>query len=518
MKKSFKNLLTIALFSILMACDESSDTPDPENSAPGAFAVTVGTVAQSTASISWNAPTDADGDVLTYDVLLGSTTVSSGQSDVTFELTQLDAGTAYSGSVKANDGNGGESSASFSFTTEGTSGGGGNQNPGSFTVTVNDQTHNSATLSWTASADPDGDNVTYSVTLDNIEVATAQATTTYDLTDLISGASLSGVVTASDGNGGETEATFDLTVYVVDISQYSSMTGFVSATLVDCDYSEGGSGKCYQIIFSSNPVNDDGPYCPATTADVGGFGNYDGATNPGFQVMKESLFQAMETDGYDIISNVANGDGSFDITIETNVPGGGRVGGAIAMGGATAACLQPTPDDGLTLTFEIPVNPVNLSSADNIESVEFVGLALDGVPINGAPPSVVGNNGKIPSLDRCGGHHDPSGYYHWHFLAAHMDATLDANGLLDTVNGIQCGNKTQSSTALVGYARDGYPIYSGNDMDDTAPTGLDPCNGHDAATADYPGGIYHYHASTDITNVPPCIVGKQSMKSFDKPS
>ncbi|MEP1097536.1 MAG: YHYH protein [Cyclobacteriaceae bacterium] len=519
MKRPFLHLLQVAFCFLFVACDDGdSDTPDPENSAPGSFTVTVGTITQSMASISWNAPTDPDGDVLTYDVLLSNTTVSSGQSGVTFELTQLDAGTAYTGSVKASDGNGGESSASFSFTTEGTSSGTGNQNPGAFTVTVSNQTHNSAALSWTAATDPDGDNVTYSVELDGTELATAQAGTTYDLTDLTSGAALSGVVTALDGNGGETETAFDLTVYVVDISQYSSMTGFVSATLVDCSYSEGGSGKCYQIVFSSNPVNDDGPYCPTTTFDVGGFGNYDGTTNPGFQVMKASLFQAMETDGYDIISNVANMDGSFNIEIETDVPGGGRVGGRIAMGAATAACLQPTPDDALTLTFEIPVNPEVLSAADNIESVEFIGLALDGVPINGAPPSVVDNNGKIPSLDRCGGHHDPSGYYHWHFLAAHMDATLDANGLLDKANDIQCSNKTQSSTALVAYARDGYPIYSGNDMGDTVPTGLDACNGHEAATADYPDGIYHYHASTDITNVPPCIVGKQSVNSFDKPS
>ncbi|MEP5614087.1 MAG: YHYH protein [Cyclobacteriaceae bacterium] len=517
MKQSFNYLLLTTLCFLFAACDESgSDTPDPDNSAPGSFTVTVGAITQSTASISWNAPADADGDALTYDVLLGSTAISSGQSEVTFDLTELDAGTAYTGTVKANDGNGGESSASFSFTTAGTSGG--NQNPGTFTVTVSNQTHNSASLSWSSSSDPDGDDVTYSIALNGTELGASQTSTAYNLTGLTSGASVSGVVTASDGNGGETAAAFDMTVYVVDISQYSSMNGFVSATLVDCDYNEGGSGTCYQIVFSSNPVNDDGPYCPATTFDVGGFGNYDGTTNPGFQVMKATLFQAMETDGYDIISNVANGDGSFNIEIETDVPGGGRVGGRIEMGAATAACLQPTPDDGLTLTFEIPVNPVALSSEDNIESVEFVGLALDGVPINGAPPSVVGNNGKIPSLDRCGGHHDPSGYYHWHFLAAHMDATLDANGLLDEANDIQCANKTQSATALIGYARDGYPIYSGNDMDDTAPTGLDACNGHESATADYPDGIYHYHASTDITNVPPCIVGKQSINSFAKPS
>ncbi len=400
-----------------------------------------------------------------------------------------------------------------------------NNDPGTFAVTVGDITHNSASISWTDVTDADGDNITYSVELSSQELGTGLTVTSVNITDLASGIEFSGKVIASDGNGGTSEASFSFTSYVIDISQYTSMPGFKSATLVDCNYSEGGSGKCYEIVFDSNPggVDDTSVFCPETTFDVGGFGNYDGdgvanggtqnGEAVGFSVMNAALFEKMENDGYDIISNVANGNGSFDINIETDVPGGGRV----DMGGSTAACLAPTPDDNLTLTFQIPVIPSNISSPDDIESVEFVGLALDGIPINGSPPSVVGNNGKIPSLDRCGGHHDPAGYYHWHFLAAHMDATLDANGLLDVDNDIQCSGKAQSSTALIGYARDGYPIYSGNDQGDVTPTDLDGCNGHTSATADYPDGIYHYHASTDITNVPPCITGKQSVDAFAKP-
>lgn len=501
---------------LLVACDEEKTS---DNSAPGSFTVSIGDVAATTVTISWTAPTDADGDDITYDVMLGPSAVSSDQTGLTHTFTNLTAATEYSGSVIAMDGNGGESTSNFSFTTDDEDGTPNeNQNPSSFTVTISSLTNNSAALGWTAATDADGDAITYAISLDSEELETSQTGTTFNLTSLASGIEFSGKVTASDGKGGTSEADFSFTSYVIDVSLYEEMAGFVSATLVDCQYSEGGSGECYQIKFSSNPVDDDGPYCPETTNDVGGFGNYDGTTNPGFQVMKAALFQAMETDGYDIISNTANGDGSFNITIETDVPGGGDLHGRVLMGAASAACLEPTPDDGLTLTFEIPVVPTALSAVDDIESVEFVGLALDGVPINGAPPSVVSNNGKIPSLDRCGGHHDPSGYYHWHFLAAHMDATLDANGLLDKANDIQCSKKTQEATVLIGYARDGYPIYSGQDTEGVDPSDLDSCNGHISATADYPDGVYHYHASTDITNVPPCIVGKQSMNSFDKPS
>ncbi|MEP1033009.1 YHYH protein [Ekhidna sp.] len=509
-----KNIPSTLLVTAMLLCIScgGDDEAGASNSNPESFTVTVNSTGSTSATISWTASNDGDGDEITYDVQLGTSLVSEGQSIRMYDFTDLDSSTDYSGSVVAKDGNGGTATANFSFTTTTV---GENQNPESFTVTVETISHNAANISWTASVDADGDDVTYTIELNSEEISTGETGTTYSLTSLASGVSFGGKVIADDGNGGTAEAAFDFTSYVVDITQYTSMPGYVTHSLVDCSYSEGGSGKCYEITFNSNPVNDDGPFCPETTFDVGGFGNYDGDTNPGFQVMKAALFEAMEMDGYDIIADVANMDGSFDINIETVVPGGGiaNMGG----GGSTAACLEPTPDDGLTLTFQIPVIPTLIGSPDNIESVEYVGLALDGVPINGAPPSVVGNSGKIPSLDRCGGHHDPAGYYHWHFLAAHMDATLDANGLLDTDNGIQCSNKTQSSTALVGYARDGYPIYSGNDDGDVTPTGLDGCNGHTAVTADYPDGIYHYHASTDITNVPPCILGKQSIDSFDKP-
>lgn len=41
---------------------------------------------------------------------------------------------------------------------------------------------------------------------------------------------------------------------------------------------------------------------------------------------------------------------------------------------------------------------------------------------------------------------------------------------------------------------------------------------HMEATSDYPDDGHHYHASTETTNVPPSIAGKQSVSPFDKPS
>ena len=283
---------------------------------------------------------------------------------------------------------------------------------------------------------------------------------------------------------------------------YFNGTSLQSFAMVDCTLENGSSTTCYQLVFSSNPVAD-GPYCPETIDDIGGVGIYDGATNPGFQVLKRSLWEAMEADGYDIVDEDGN------INIED--PGAG-------MGSGGAACLEASPDDGLELTFLLPVSPELLSTPDQLDIVENLGVSLDGIPLTGDPPSVTqgppgmgGGSGSIPSIDPCGGHVDPFGYYHLHFVPEEMNSVLAAYDLTE----VSCTNFAQSTTALVGFAKDGYPIYASQDTDGTLPADLDSCNGHTAATADYPDGTYHYHASgTEAPNVPPCLVGAAATDAF----
>jgi hypothetical protein len=168
-------------------------------------------------------------------------------------------------------------------------------------------------------------------------------------------------------------------------------------------------------------------------------------------------------------------------------------------------CLINTPDNNIVVVHYIPVEPETLPADDNIMSIEAVGTSLDGVPITGTPPSVVANMGNIPALDGCGGHHDPSGYYHWHFVPESADAVLGNFG----ITGVDCvSNITQNGEALTGYAKDGYPIYGHLDAGGATPAGLDSCNGHTGATTEFPGGVYHYHAFDNTApNLPPCLKG-----------
>ena len=284
--------------------------------------------------------------------------------------------------------------------------------------------------------------------------------------------------------------------YLISESLFNS-TSLLSIETVTATLEDGTSAECFQLTFSSNPV-ENGPYCPETIEDIGGLGIYDGDTNPGFQVMKAELFNAMEADGYDIIDDEGN------INIDDFVSG--------AVDADLSYCLEAAPDNELELTFLIPATPKLASSNNDIDTIELVGVSLDGVPINGDPPSVANPGrevaGNIPSLDPCGGHHDPAGYYHWHFIPESMNQVLDANGITD----VSCTLIEQvTDTKLIGFAKDGFPIYAYA----VEPDDLDDCGGRTAETTEFPDGTYHYVASnTDAPNVPKCLKGVAANNSF----
>ena len=67
--------------------------------------------------------------------------------------------------------------------------------------------------------------------------------------------------------------------YLIKEALFNS-SSLVSIETITSTLEDGTSAECFQITFSSNPV-ENGPYCPTTINDVAGMGFYDGATNPG---------------------------------------------------------------------------------------------------------------------------------------------------------------------------------------------------------------------------------------------
>ncbi len=146
--------------------------------------------------------------------------------------------------------------------------------------------------------------------------------------------------------------------------------------------------------------------------------------------------------------------------------------------------LYEAPLDGYTtnpgrirensFSMTIPVSPASAAMKEET-TLGPIGMALNGVPIYNDR-----EGGNVPldamiltSFDRGGAHVGPGGY-HYH-ISGDFTTKDDAN--------------------LVGFLRDGFPIYGRQDMDGSYPTNLDIYGGHTLATADFPDGIYHYHCS-----------------------
>jgi hypothetical protein len=122
MKNYFKILLVVlSLSTAFYTCtsdDDGAGNGDTENQAPSTFTVTVSSTSETGAAISWTQATDDDGDTVTYTVNLDGSQQGTNLSTQNYTFSGLDNATTYSGSVVASDGNAGNTTVSFSFTTD----------------------------------------------------------------------------------------------------------------------------------------------------------------------------------------------------------------------------------------------------------------------------------------------------------------------------------------------------------------------------------------------------------------
>jgi hypothetical protein len=137
--------------------------------------------------------------------------------------------------------------------------------------------------------------------------------------------------------------------------------------------------------------------------------------------------------------------------------------------------VNPGSLQAQVFVMTIPISPVAASSKEET-SLGPIGMALNGVAIynDREGGNVPVDAGTLKSFDRAGAHSGPGGLYHYHFS----------------------GDFTSKDDAkLIGWLRDGFPIYGRKDKDGAYPANLDANGGHIGATAEYPDGIYHYHCS-----------------------
>jgi hypothetical protein len=202
--------------------------------------------------------------------------------------------------------------------------------------------------------------------------------------------------------------------------------------------------------------------------------------------------------------------------------------------------------------FKIPLNPKRNEKAT---FAPLFGVALNGIPFDPGTAELWNNDmnwryealtGSINlGVDSSNAHVQPNGAYHYHGIP---------KGLVEKLGG-------QNKMVLVGYASDGFPVYSqfgytnpndaksplkelkgsyrikaGNrpanspggkydgtfvqDWEYNSELGdLDECNGRFGVTPEYPKGIYHYYLTVSYPFIPRCTMGTpdQSFRKMGPP-
>lgn len=111
---------------------------------------------------------------------------------------------------------------------------------------------------------------------------------------------------------------------------------------------------------------------------------------------------------------------------------------------------EPTASD---LTFTIPATPSKADASTDVPALGSAAVALNGIPIYGPTE---GTGGDVLSLEgalsECGSHNGPTGFH------IHLFGTSESTDCMFTPA------EAAAAPQLLGYAFDGYPIYTGNDQ------------------------------------------------------
>lgn len=154
------------------------------------------------------------------------------------------------------------------------------------------------------------------------------------------------------------------------------------------------------------------------------------------------------------------------------------------------------------IMLELPTNP-ELASAPSC-APGAVGILRSGVVLFNALDAPGRDAVAHETQDKCQGHPQQSGVYHYHSVSTCVDDQ----------------HKPGSHSGLVGYMVDGFGIYGryGEHGEELGSADLDECHGH-THTIDWDGKqvkMYHYHATRDFPYSAGCMRGKYTMANVMK--
>lgn len=269
---------------------------------------------------------------------------------------------------------------------------------------------------------------------------------------------------------------------------YENSSIKVDKALVACTLSLGTKTECYRITVNvgDNTEVDSGPWCPQNINDS--------ATDSGIWLEGGKV---LDVDGK-FIKNLA----TFykDDQWQLFNPKTGKVRVTDSKQACLAAarpdvdpkyhnyCVQCLPsyvEKDTTLTYLIPAKPHVLNKAQQVSPDSGVGIAFNGVKIeSSAPVDAILSAHTIAPFDDCGGHVNTHVGYHYHAITG---CTERASHEQTKEN--EHTHKATHAVAI-GYAMDGFKLYSHHNLDGSDPENLDSCGGHYTKEAGY-----HYHVN-----------------------
>ncbi|PRQ03838.1 hypothetical protein ENSA5_12070 [Enhygromyxa salina] len=253
-------------------------------------------------------------------------------------------------------------------------------------------------------------------------------------------------------------------------------------TEVQCTLSNGETTTCYSIPIAGAPANHDvGPFCPRTIddgpeavgiwLDSGEVFDVDGAFIVGLaEYYMDDVWQLYDPDTGEVY--VTDSQDSCEAAAKPDVEE--------EYNNHCVECSLDYYGGGVSDTVLIPQVPVARETPGEIDGVNSVGVALNGVTLDPpAPVDAILAAHTIAAFDDCGGHVNPVAGYHYH-----------------AATGCHAEVPAEDHAPLIGYVSDGYGIYAMSDEYGVEPDDLDECRGH----SDESRG-YHYHAASPGENM-----------------
>ena len=180
--------------------------------------------------------------------------------------------------------------------------------------------------------------------------------------------------------------------------------------------------------------------------------------------------------------------GTTRMILVNNLPVDGRIGNwpMTSYAALTSIDQNPGVPAARSYTFNLSLYPLPAERYGCVPAGS-IGVSLNGVVFYNAADAR-GNDAVAHEIVDAYGGHPATSDYHYHFVPEHLDTKRLADGHSD----------------IVGYIRDGYPIYGyrGAGGTEMSNADLDECHGHEHGTLGY-----HYHATIEYPYTVGCYKG-----------